>query len=150
MLNENAQNMEWGFDFTPEYCIQCHACEVACRTWRKTDLWVSRRRVFGVTSGAYPNTKMQTFSLACMHCVRPACVAACPKKALSKCENGMVALNAALCVGCGLCARACPYQVPKISNRLMVKCDMCAEQFPLGEGPRHAPACVPRELYRCA
>lgn len=139
MFSKNAEDMEWGFDFDPESCIQCHACEVACRMWRKTNPWVNRRRVFGVTSGIYPNTKMQTFSLGCLHCVKPACVDACPKGALTKSENGVVAFNAELCVGCGLCARACPYKVPQISNGLMVKCDMCTEQFPLGEG---APPCA--------
>ena len=149
MSNRNAEGMEWGFDFTPEYCIQCHACEVVCKTWRKTAPWVKRRRVFGVTIGVYPDTKMQTFSLGCMHCVQPACVDACPMGALSKSENGVVAFDAELCVGCGLCAEACPYQVPQISDGLMVKCDMCVEQFPPGGGtPPCACVCPTGALSR--
>lgn len=139
MTDQRTEDMEWGFDFDPESCIQCHACEVACRTWRKADPGINRRRVFWVTSGKYPFTKMQTFSLSCLHCVHPDCVEACPKGALSKGENGVVSLDNLKCIGCGKCARVCPYHVPQIKKRHMIKCDMCLEQVPPGSG---RPPCV--------
>jgi len=46
---------------------------------------------------------------ACQGCLARPCAANCPKKAIHI-VDGRARLDAALCVGCGICAQACPYK----------------------------------------
>lgn len=67
---------------------------------------------------------------ACMHCVDPDCVSACPVTALSKDEvTGIVTYNEKACIGCRYCQVACPFNIPKFEwddpFPKIVKCQMC-------------------------
>src|SRR5512141_2695467 len=47
----------------------------------------------------------------CAHCTYPACLAACPRKAIYKREeDGIVLIDQSRCKGYGECVRACPYK----------------------------------------
>jgi len=46
---------------------------------------------------------------ACQVCLARPCASNCPKKAI-RIEDGRARLDASLCVGCGICAQACPYK----------------------------------------
>jgi molybdopterin-containing oxidoreductase family iron-sulfur binding subunit len=48
---------------------------------------------------------------ACMHCDNPPCVGACPEKAISKRQDGIVLIDQKVCKGSGQCIKACPYGV---------------------------------------
>ena len=79
----------------------------------------------------------------CMHCLEPACVAACPFQALSKNdENGVVAWEPSRCIGCRYCEVACAYHVPKFEwnafNPKIVKCEFCRPRLAKG----YEPACT--------
>lgn len=126
--------------FHPEKCTQCHGCEIACKTWRGLGYGVQYRRVLNIWQGAYPQVKSISLSLACLHCLEPACVAACPQEAISKrMQDGLVLVDETLCTGCGTCAEACAFGVPQIGdNGTMHKCDLCRGQ-PLA---RALPPCV--------
>lgn len=126
--------------FDPFRCTQCHGCEVACRSWRELPPGLGFRRVLNLWQGSYPTVRSSSLSLACLHCVEPACQAACPTGAIAKSpEDGRVSVTPGLCVGCGACGRACPFGVPQFgSDRIMQKCDLCADQT-LGGGD---PPCV--------
>jgi anaerobic dimethyl sulfoxide reductase subunit B (iron-sulfur subunit) len=126
--------------FSPEKCTQCHGCEVACKTWRGLGYGVQYRRVLNIWQGKYPLVKSASISLACLHCVEPACVAVCPEGAISKrVEDGLVMVDNALCTGCETCAAACAFGVPQFGdNGTMHKCDLCRDQ-PLA---RAVPPCV--------
>ena len=127
-----------GFNF--EKCTQCHGCEIACKTWRKLDYGVQYRRVLNFWQGAYPRVKNSSLSLACLHCVEPACVAACPEEAISKrVKDGLVVVNETLCTGCEICAGSCVFGVPQFGNDgIMQKCDFCLDQ----QLARAVPPCV--------
>lgn len=133
---------ENGFVFVPERCVQCHACATACRIWRDTERDAPFRRIEWRWSGAYPDVALRTVSVACLHCVAPACVAACPSGALAKrAEDGAVLVDRDLCTGCRTCADACPYDVPRfVADGTMAKCDLCAGSPELREDG--APPCV--------
>ena len=131
---------EYLIDFDPGKCTQCHGCEIACKAWRRLSYGVQYRRVMNLWLGEYPNVKNASFSLTCLHCVEPACAAACPEDAISKREeDGLVSIDETVCTGCGVCADACAFGVPQFGeNGIMQKCDLCCDRQ-LGNAP---PPCV--------
>jgi Fe-S-cluster-containing dehydrogenase component len=82
----------------------------------------------------------------CMHCVDPACVAACLFKALKKeAGTGIVTWDPSLCVGCRYCEIVCPYHIPKFQwhgiNPKIVKCEFCKERLAHGSDPACTSVC---------
>ena len=75
---------EYGFTFNNEKCVQCYACEIACKSWRGLELGVHWRSVKNIWLGRYPEIRNTSVSVACMHCADPVCVDACPVEALKK------------------------------------------------------------------
>lgn len=82
----------------------------------------------------------------CMHCVEPACCAACMMHALTKDpETGVVSWAGEACVGCRYCQIACPYNVVTFEwtalNPRIVKCELCRHRFPEAKGPACCEVC---------
>ncbi|MEE8502001.1 MAG: 4Fe-4S dicluster domain-containing protein [Kiloniellales bacterium] len=143
-------------------CVGCHACAVACKEWNTggypaplTDqnpygagasgTWLNRIHSFEVGEGESSRTVY--FPRSCLHCEEPACVTVCPTGASYKrAEDGIVLVNEDLCIGCGLCAWACPYGAREydFGTDVMKKCTMCIDRIyneNLEEVDR-VPACV--------
>ena len=133
-------NKEYLIGFDSEKCTQCHGCEIACKTRRALAYGVQYRRFLNFWQGEYPRVKNASLSLACLHCVEPACLAACPEEAISKrVKDGLVVVDETLCNGCGICAEACAFGVPQFGdNGTMQKCDLCRDQ----QLARAVPPCV--------
>lgn len=104
------------------------------------------------------------FVQACMHCSDPVCMIGCPTGAIARdTESGVVSIHDSICVGCGVCAAACPYEniamaevvdpkgrpyVDQSSEkpiRKATKCDQCSG---LPSGPACAAACPHDALVR--
>lgn len=132
---------EYGFSYAKENCIQCHACEVACKSWRGVELGIRYRRVENIWQGSYPDVKCVSASVACMHCLEPACVNECPEGAISKrAEDGAVVVDRDKCIGCQTCLEACPFGAPAFgSDEKMQKCDMCIDEI---DFQKDKPPCV--------
>ncbi|MBQ3105923.1 MAG: 4Fe-4S dicluster domain-containing protein [Eggerthellaceae bacterium] len=132
---------QYGFYMDTERCIQCWACEVACKQWNGIPAGtIARRKVHEVTTGTFPNVQRTFVSMSCMHCDEPACAAVCPAGAISKRpDDGIVVVDKSKCIGCHYCFFACPFSVPQYTEEGMDKCDMC-----LGNGvkPGEMPHCV--------
>jgi anaerobic dimethyl sulfoxide reductase subunit B len=134
--------------FEPENCTQCHGCEIACKTWRGLGYGIQYRRVLNLWKGSYPRVKNGTVSMACLHCVEPACAAECPEGAISKrADDGLVLVDETLCTGCGACAEACAFGVPQFGeNGTMEKCDLCCDQQLAGANPPCVDTCPGKAL----
>ncbi len=126
-------------------CIGCRACVEAC----------SECPGHGGFSMIHldnleRSTTVQTSPTVCMHCDDPACASVCPADAIKTDPDGVV-LSAAVerCIGCGNCALACPFGVPKIDveRELMMKCDLCYDRTSEGLAPMCATVCPSGALF---
>ncbi|OGP54162.1 MAG: hypothetical protein A2Y65_00285 [Deltaproteobacteria bacterium RBG_13_52_11] len=132
---------EYGISFLKEKCIQCHGCEVACKSWRGVESGVRWRRVDNIWHGSYPMVTSASASIACMHCVEPACVEVCPEGAIEKrALDGIVVVDSDACSGCQVCLDACPFEVPQFGvDGKMQKCDLCISAIDMDS---ETPPCV--------
>ncbi|MGI2128117.1 MULTISPECIES: formate dehydrogenase subunit beta [unclassified Shewanella] len=147
------------FDATK--CNGCKACQVACSEWN--DL----REEVGTFQGSYQNPmslsgqcwtlmefhevmesnklRWQFTHSACMHCADPACLTACSTSgAIIQHANGVVDFDSDKCIGCGYCASACPFDVPKIDpkDNKAYKCTMCSDRLAVGLEPSCVKSCT--------
>ena len=132
---------EHGISFLKEKCIQCHGCEIACKSWRDVESGVRWRRVDNIWHGTYPNVKTSSASIGCMHCADPACIKTCPEDAIKKRpEDGIVVVDRDACTGCQDCLEACPFNVPQFGvDGTMQKCDLCLNAI---DANSESPPCV--------
>jgi anaerobic dimethyl sulfoxide reductase subunit B (iron-sulfur subunit) len=129
-----------GFIIDSERCVDCRACVTACQTGNKIEIGISWRHVTSTWQGNYPQVAFTSQSMACNHCVQPACIGVCPVKAISKrSEDGIVVVNTTKCIGCRACGDACPYHAPQYGkDGHMQKCNLCLDRVSTGKQP----ACV--------
>ncbi len=144
-------------------CVGCHACVISCKGWNTEnygvplsdmDAWgeapegsfLNRVHSFEVTRDDAPPMIVH-FPKSCLHCDNAPCVTVCPTGASYKrSEDGIVLVNESACIGCGLCAWACPYGAREMdgAEKVMKKCTLCVDRIynqTLPEEDRE-PACV--------
>ena len=146
--------MQLGFYFDQTRCTGCFTCVVACKDWHDVPAgpssWI---RVFPLEKGKYPDLFVAFLRTSCYHCLKPACVSACPASAITKRkQDGIVIVDREQCLGkdsCGSCLDACPYDAPQFGdeeNASMEKCDFCVERLAEGQTPICVEACPMRAL----
>ncbi len=86
----------------PQTCIGCGTCMSACSTVHKAQGLQSHPRLTVMRQG------MATAPVMCRHCEDAPCAQVCPVQAISH-EQDKIKLNENRCVGCTLCAIACPF-----------------------------------------
>lgn len=140
--------MTLGFYYNQSACSGCRACQIACKD--RNDLAVGElyRHVTTYQTGAFPNATLYHYAATCNHCEKPACVANCPTGAMQKADDGTVQHDDVLCIGCGTCAKSCPYGVPVIfeEKNIAGKCDSCKPFRDAGKNPVCVDACNMRCL----
>jgi nitrate reductase beta subunit len=81
----------------------------------------------------------------CNHCTSPACLAACPRKAIYKRdEDGIVLVDQQRCRGYQECVRACPYKKSffNVISRISEKCIGCFPRVEKGEVAMCVESCI--------
>ncbi|MBY8976275.1 cyclic nucleotide-binding domain-containing protein [Rhodobacteraceae bacterium NNCM2] len=114
-------------------CVNCDFCEKACA---ETHDGIPRlHRAQGPTQGDLH------IPISCRHCEHPHCMADCPPNALHRTPSGAVAVDDS-CIGCGNCARNCPYGAIKLSALPVKKGNLLTQLlFGWGDAPgERAPA----------
>ena len=144
-------------------CVGCHACVIACKGWNTENYGapLSDQAPYGAEpTGTFLN-RVHSYEVqpdagaaqlvhvpkSCLHCEDAPCVTVCPTGASYKrVEDGIVLVNESDCIGCGLCAWACPYGAREMdaAEGVMKKCTLCVDRIynqNLPEADRE-PACV--------
>ena len=170
-LPRQAPDRQLGLVIDLDICVGCHACAVNCKEWNAgghsapmTDwnayggaanddglddgawgVWFNRIHAYEAGEGA--DSRTVYFPRSCLHCEDAKCVTVCPTGASYKrVSDGIVLVDADLCIGCKLCSWACPYGAREYdaSDGVMKKCTLCVdriynENLPAAE---RVPACV--------
>jgi len=80
-------------------CIKCDNCVRACESLHGRSRLIRN----GVQIGKY------LVPSACRHCDDPKCMSACPTGAVARRPEGEIYFKYDVCIGCGNCAIACPF-----------------------------------------
>jgi len=133
-----------GWIFDASRCVGCRACVVACKMENNTPTEVNYRWVYDRESGVYPNPAVAFTSMACFHCVEPACIPSCPVSAITKDADGLVLIDESSCIGCKYCMAACPYGAPQYNqvSQKVEKCTYCIARTSVGLNPACVQTCV--------
>ena len=122
-------------------CTGCAACMVACNTENEVADGLRWRRIHTFNHQRLATAPVFHFSLACNHCLEPACLHNCPANAYSKDPStGAVLIDQDSCIGCRYCAWVCPYDAPQYNSDvgIMEKCTFCEHRL----SDNRLPACV--------
>lgn len=136
-------------------CTRCDDCVKACATVHDGNPRMTRTG---------PTHDGLMFAQACMHCTDPVCMIGCPTGAISRDPaSGTAQISEAICIGCGTCAAACPYdniqmveirdaqgrtyldEATSLPIKKATKCDLCQTQ---PGGPACQNACPHDALVR--
>jgi formate dehydrogenase iron-sulfur subunit len=135
-------------------CIGCKRCMSACKRWnnlkverdelvtdRNTDLSGNNFVVVNLRTDSRNREEGTYHHWTCQHCRQPACVGACPVRAITKLSGGHVVINESKCIGCRYCYQSCPWKVPQFDfkKRVARKCTLCDDKKPINYAK---PACV--------
>lgn len=131
-----------------DICVGCHACVISCKGWNTENYGapLSDQDPYGSDpSGTFLNrvhsyelqpqdspAQLVHFPRSCLHCEDAPCVTVCPTGASYKrSEDGIVLVNEDACMGCGLCAWACPYGARELDQvaGVMKKCTLCIDRI---------------------
>jgi ethylbenzene hydroxylase subunit beta/complex iron-sulfur molybdoenzyme family reductase subunit beta len=97
--------------------------------------------------GEYPNSYYFYLPRLCNHCTHPACLEACPRRAIEKREqDGVVLINEERCKGYRFCMEACPYKriYFNFARDVAQKCIFCYPRLERGVAPACARQCPGR------
>jgi len=108
---------------TPDKCINCKNCELACAFGHYHDFDRQKARVTVVEIAQEVGCP-----ILCLQCEDAACIKVCPVEALVRDEElGTVVHLAERCIRCMHCVSACPFGNIKlnITENEIIKCDLC-------------------------
>lgn len=120
-LQENAINAFIHTNF--DKCTGCSICQLVC-SMDLTSGYNPRRARLAI---CHKNEHLYHLPVVCNQCENAYCMNACPTKAITREETGIVAIDADRCIGCGLCVQYCPVDMVALDpeTKKAVKCELC-------------------------
>jgi len=142
-LPQLKEDEQFRFHFDATKCIGCRCCEVACNEQNNNPADIKWRRVGEMEGGEFGSVSTLFNSMACNHCIDPACLIGCPTNSYIKFDNGIVFHDDPSCIGCSYCTWNCPYSVPTFHEErsIVTKCHMCHERLAENQSPACVQAC---------
>ena len=133
-----------------ENCVGCNACEVACK--QVHNLPVGPRLISIRPDDCREiegKQQLRFIATYCRHCTHPQCRDVCVTGAITITDNGIVLVNEGLCIGCGSCVEACPFNAMQFNGEKQsaMKCDLCQDRLAKGLQPACVSACPGRCIY---
>ncbi|MGD0917837.1 MAG: 4Fe-4S dicluster domain-containing protein, partial [Thermodesulfobacteriota bacterium] len=101
----------------------CVACSEQCREVKHNNGLEGT----GIKAMDLPESTIQV-AYTCNQCSEPVCLDVCPTGAITRnVTNGIVTIESAKCLGCGLCDLSCPYGGIDFGpgSKKASKCDLC-------------------------
>ncbi|MCL4497812.1 MAG: 4Fe-4S dicluster domain-containing protein [Deltaproteobacteria bacterium] len=161
-IKDSKPKHHWAMVIDLRKCIGCQACVIACKSENNVPLTVFRTVVQVMETGHMvpdkdgivvtdegnytPDTKRFNLPRMCNHCDHPSCVEVCPVKATFKRQDGIVLIDYNVCIGCGTCLQACPYDMRFFNpvQHTADKCTFCVHRIDRGLMPACVTSCVGR------
>ena len=97
-----------------DQCDNCGACIKACAS------------LHGVSRIGIMEHKGRYLPIVCQQCAAAPCKDVCPVEAIES-RDGVIYLDGSKCIGCGLCALACPFGAITMMD-IAHKCSLCVER----------------------
>lgn len=134
----------WGMVIDLRKCIGCQACTVACSIENQIPIGKFRTIVSTYEVERSGVSRRVNLPRLCNHCKTPACTQVCPTQATHKRADGIVVVDNTMCIGCGYCIQACPYEARFINPRTRTadKCTFCLHRLEAGLYPACVETCV--------
>ncbi len=110
----------WGLVVDLRKCIGCKTCTAVCMEMNcnPSESW---RQVIEHLHEKSTDLLRLFLPKSCMHCQNPPCHDVCPSGATYQRSDGIVDIKTELCIGCGYCVVACPYDARAISFQDKIK-----------------------------
>lgn len=125
--------MNYAMALDYQNCINCQACEVACKEENGVQLGRQKKRIWvGIVEGVKANKPFTNiYPSQCNQCIDAPCVSVCPTSASHYVEGGIVKVDAKQCILCKGCMEACPYDARFIDDTKVAvdKCTFCDHQI---------------------
>ena len=166
----------YGMAIDTRRCFGCQTCAAACKIANNLPKGLAYNRVLTIggtstdcAAGEYPQCSLGFLPMQCQHCDDPACQMVCPTGATQKRDDGIVWVDDELCIGCGLCIKACPYEgvrtlineepeyyldvvvgeidAPQHRGGTVEKCTFCHNLIDRGEEPACMQLCPARARF---
>ncbi|WP_207905878.1 4Fe-4S dicluster domain-containing protein [Aestuariirhabdus litorea] len=125
--------MNYAMALDYQNCINCRACEVACKEENGVQLGADKQRIWvGIVEGS-SNGKpfVNLYPSQCNHCIDAPCVSVCPTNASHYIKGGIVKVEPDKCILCKACMESCPYDARFIDDTKVSvdKCTFCEHQI---------------------
>ena len=155
----------WAMIIDLRKCVGCETCIETCRQINKSPPGPAWRKLIEHRMEGNPGGRHLFLTMSCMHCEMPTCLEVCPTGATYRRPDGIVDINLDLCMGCGSCVVACPYQARSIAKNdimpeeitgknkdrigICTKCNFCLQYIDSGLEQGLKPGSDPEATPRC-
>ncbi|PHO12628.1 4Fe-4S dicluster domain-containing protein [Malaciobacter halophilus] len=121
--------MNYAMALDYQNCINCKACETACKEENGVQLGANKQRIWvGIVEGSiFDKSFINLYPSQCNHCETAPCVSVCPTNASYVGAGGIVQVDYKKCILCKGCMEACPYDARFVDDTKVAvdKCTFC-------------------------